>query len=398
MSGPLDGVKILDLTSVVMGSFATQILAELGAEVVKVESFSGDNMRDVGPMANPHMGHLYLHLNRGKKGIAVDLKHPSGIDVIKKLILRSDVLIYNVRPNAMERLGLAYDDVSALNPNIIYVGAYGYSESGPRAGRAAYDDLIQGSTGVPWLVSKEGQETPRYVPLNFADRVTGLHAVYAVTAALYQREKSGRGQSVEVPMFESISHFVLGDHMAGLSFKPPIGPSGYERLKHRRVYETKNGFICALVYNEAQWTRFWAAMNRPEMMNDPKFITHSARAANIGEIYDLLSEMIKDEDTDYWMSFFQDVDVPVAKMNTVDDLLSDDHLRETGFFINEEHPTEGSLYAIKTPSNWSHSSPERVTPAPTLGQHTREVLNELAYSEDQINDLIRIGAVSDGSS
>jgi crotonobetainyl-CoA:carnitine CoA-transferase CaiB-like acyl-CoA transferase len=398
MPGPLDGVKILDLTSVVMGPFATQILAELGAEVVKVESFSGDNMRDVGPMANPHMGHLHLHLNRGKKGIAVDLKHPSGIDVIKKLILRSDVLIYNVRPNAMERLGLAYDDVSALNPNIIYVGAYGYSENGPRAGRAAYDDLIQGSTGVPWLVSKEGRETPRYVPLNFADRVTGLHAVYAVTAALYQREKSGRGQSVEVPMFESISHFVLGDHMAGLSFQPPIGPSGYERLKHRRVYETKNGFICALVYNEAQWTRFWAAMNRPEMMNDSKFITHSARATNIGEIYDLLSEMIKNEDTDYWMSFFQDVDVPVAKMNTVDDLLSDEHLLETGFFINEEHPTEGSLYATKTPSNWSHSSPERVTPAPTLGQHTREVLSELAYSEDQINDLIRAGAVSDGSS
>ena len=203
------------------------------------------------------------------------------------------------------------------------MGAYVYSEKGPRAGRAAYDDLIQGSTGVPWLVSKEGRETPRYVPLNFADRVTGLHAVYAVTTALYQREKSGRGQSIEVPMFESVSHFVLGDHMAGLSFQPPIGPSGYERLKHRRVYETRNGFICALVYNEAQWTRFWTAMNKPEMMKDPKFITHAARAQNIGKIYDLLSGIIKEQDTEYWMEFFQEVDVPVAKMNAVDDLLTD---------------------------------------------------------------------------
>ena len=397
MAGPLDGVKILDLTTVVMGPFATQILAELGAEVIKVEPFSGDNMRDVGPMANPHMGHLHLHLNRGKKGIAVDLKNPSGKAVIEKLIPRSDILIYNVRPKAMARLGLSYEDVRSLNPNIIYVGAYGYSEKGPRAGRAAYDDLIQGSTGVPWLVSKEGRENPRYVPLNFADRVTGLHAVYAVTSALYQREKSGRGQSIEVPMFESVSHFVLGDHMAGLSFQPPIGPSGYERLKHRRVYETKNGFICALVYNEAQWTRFWVAMNKPEMMDDPKFITHAARAQNIGEIYDLLSGIIKGQDTEYWMEFFQDVDVPVAKMNTVDDLLTDEHLLETGFFINEQHPTEGALYATKTPSNWSESSPERVTPAPSLGQHTREVLRNLSYNDTEIDSLIEARAVSDGT-
>lgn len=396
MAGPLDGVKILDLTTVVMGPFATQILAELGAEVIKVEPFSGDNMRDVGPMANPHMGHLHLHLNRGKKGIAVDLKNPSGKAVIEKLIPRSDILIYNVRPKAMARLGLSYEEVRLLNPKIIYVGAYGYSEKGPRAGRAAYDDLIQGSTGVPWLVSKEGRENPRYVPLNFADRVTGLHAVYAVTSALYQREKSGRGQSIEVPMFESVSHFVLGDHMAGLSFQPPIGPSGYERLKHRRVYETKNGFICALVYNEAQWTRFWVAMNKPEMMDDPKFITHAARAQNIGEIYDLLSGIIKGQDTEYWMEFFQDVDVPVAKMNTVDDLLTDEHLLETGFFINEQHPTEGALYATKTPSNWSESSPERVTPAPSLGQHTREVLRNLSYNDAEIDSLIEARAVYDG--
>jgi crotonobetainyl-CoA:carnitine CoA-transferase CaiB-like acyl-CoA transferase len=396
VSGPLDGVKILDLTTVVMGPFATQILAELGAQVTKVEPFAGDNMRDVGPMINPHMGHLHLHLNRGKRGIAVNLKSEEGLGIIKRLIEKSDVLIYNVRPQAMARLGLSYEEVKEVNPQIIYVGAYGYSEEGPRAGQAAYDDLIQGGTGVPWLMAREGRDNPRYVPLNFADRVTGLHAVYAVTSALYAREKTGVAQSVEVPMFESISHFVLGDHMAGLSFQPPIGPSGYERLKHRRVYKTKDGFICALVYNEAQWTRFWEAMGQPEMMKDPKFLTHSKRAENIGKIYDLLSEIIEQETTEHWLEFFQRGDIPVAKMNAVDDLLSDSHLLDTNFFRSENHPTEGALHALKTPTRWSESQPESVSPAPTLGEHTKVVLEELSYTDDEIQKLLESGVVSAG--
>lgn len=396
MAGPLEGVKVLDLTSVVMGPFATQILAELGAEVVKVEPFSGDNMRDVGPMINSKMGHLHLHLNRGKKGIAVNLKSKLGLDVIKRLIPTSDVLIYNVRPQAMARLGLSYDVVSQINPKIIYVGAYGYSENGPQAGRAAYDDLIQGRTGVPWLVSREGRGKPRYVPLNFADRVTGLHAVYAVTTALFQREKTGTGQAVEVPMFEAISHFVLGDHLAGLSFQPPIGPSGYKRLKFRRVYETKDGFICALVYNESQWTRFWQELGSPEMMNDPKFVTHSARAENIGDIYDLLSDIVIKETTDHWLALFEKIDIPVARMNAVDDLLNDEHLQNTEFFREESHPTEGDLYAMRTPTNWSKSQPSPVSPAPSLGEHTRDVLRDLSFDDDQINELISSGAVSAG--
>jgi crotonobetainyl-CoA:carnitine CoA-transferase CaiB-like acyl-CoA transferase len=296
----------------------------------------------------------------------------------------------------MARLGLSYEEVKEVNPQIIYVGAYGYSEEGPRAGQAAYDDLIQGGTGVPWLMAREGRDNPRYVPLNFADRVTGLHAVYAVTSALYAREKTGVAQSVEVPMFESISHFVLGDHMAGLSFQPPIGPSGYERLKHRRVYKTKDGFICALVYNEAQWTRFWEAMGQPEMMKDPKFLTHSKRAENIGKIYDLLSEIIEQETTEHWLEFFQRGDIPVAKMNAVDDLLSDSHLLDTNFFRSENHPTEGVLHALKTPTRWSESQPESVSPAPTLGEHTKVVLEELSYTDDEIQKLLESGVVSAG--
>ena len=292
MSGPLSGVKVLDLTSVVMGPFATQILAELGADVTKVEAFAGDNMRDVGPMNSSAMGHLHMHLNRGKRCIALDLKQPAGREIITRMLPSVDVLVYNVRPQAMARLGLAYEDVRTHNERLIYVGTYGYSERGERAGRAAYDDLIQGVTGVPWLMSRDGGDKPRYVPLNFADRVTGLHAVYAVTAALYHRERTGEGQSVEVPMFEAISHFVLGDHLAGLSYQPARGPSGYERLRHRRPYQTADGYLCVLVYNEKQWRRFFDAIGQPEMMDDPRFATHANRANHIGEIYDLLAGIL----------------------------------------------------------------------------------------------------------
>ncbi len=393
MAGPLAGVKILDLTTVVMGPFATQILAELGAEVVKVESHDGDNMRDVGPMHSAAMGHLHLHLNRGKRCIALDLKQAAGREVVMRMLPGIDVLVYNVRPQAMARLGLSYDDVRAVNPRLIYVGAYGYSERGERAGRAAYDDLIQGSTGVPWLVSRDGAERPRYVPLNFADRVTGLHAVYSVTAALYHREKTGLGQSVEVPMFETVSHFVLGDHMAGLSYRPPKGGSGYERLRHRRPYQTKDGYLCVLVYNHRQWKRFFDAIGRPEMMDDPRFATHAMRATHIGEIYDLLAEILKQRSSAEWMALLEEADIPVARMNAVDDLLSDAHLKSSGFFIEEEHPSEGPLYAMRTPTTWSESAPVPTTPAPRLGQHSVEVLTELGYTEDEVARLRESGVI-----
>ena len=393
MAGPLSGVKILDLTSVVMGPFATQILAELGADVTKVESLSGDNMRDVGPMNSPGMGHLHMHLNRGKRCIALNLKDPAGREAIMRMLPAVDVLVYNVRPQAMARLGLSYEEVRAVNERLIYVGTYGYSERGERAGRAAYDDLIQGVTGVPWLMSREGAESPRYVPLNFADRVTGLHAVYSVTAALYHRERTGRGQSIEVPMFETISHFVLGDHLAGLSYKPARGPSGYERLRHRRIYRTSDGYLCVLVYNEGQWRRFFDAIGRPEVMQEPRFATHANRASHIGEIYDMLSEIMETRSSDEWMQLLQKADIPVARMNAVDDLLSDSHLESSGFFREETHPTEGPMYAMRTPTDWSDSAPQATTPAPRLGEHTKQVLLELGYDEDEITRMRDAGVL-----
>lgn len=393
MAGPLAGVKVVDLTTVVMGPFATQILAELGAEVIKIEPHDGDNLRDVGPMRSAAMGHLHMHLNRGKRDVVLDLKKPEGREVVMRLLPSTDVLIYNVRPQAMARLGLSYEEVCEVNPRLVYVGTYGFSQRGVRAGRAAYDDLIQASTGVPWLMAGDGGSEPRYVPLNFADRVTGLHAVYAVTAALFHRERTGKGQSVEVPMFESMSHFVLGDHLAGLSYRPPNGGSGYERLRHRRPYRTSDGYLCVLVYNGRQWTRFFEAIGRPGMMDDPRFADHASRASHIAEIYDLLEEILKTRSTAQWTALLEKADIPVAPMNAIDDLLTDPHLTSSEFFVEEQHPTEGEMYAMRTPTDWSESVPDTPTPAPRLGEHSAQILSELGYSSDQIAEMERSGVI-----
>lgn len=391
MPGPLSGVRVLDLTTVVMGPFATQILAELGAEVIKVEPHEGDNMRHPAPMRNPAMGYMFLNLNRGKRGIVLDLKKPEGREVVMRLLPDIDVLIYNVRPQAMGRLGLSYDEVRAVNPKIIYVGCYGYSQKGPYAAKAAYDDLIQGAAGVPWVMSKAGGQAPNYAPVNLADRVTGLHAVYAVTAALFHRERSGEGQSVEVPMFESMAHFVLGDHSAGLTFDPPQGEAGYARLLARRPYPTRDGYLCVLVYNDKQWRSFTAAIGRPELMQDPRYATQPARARHITEIYAFLAELFRTRTTAEWTALLEQADIPVAPMNSVEDLVDDPHLAATGFFAIEDHPSEGRVRTMRTPTDWSASPPAAQRPTPRLGEHSAEVLRELGYSDEQIAALVDKG-------
>jgi crotonobetainyl-CoA:carnitine CoA-transferase CaiB-like acyl-CoA transferase len=392
MPGPLEGVKIVDLTTVVMGPFATQILAELGADVVKVEPPEGDNMRAVGPMKSPGMGHLFLHLNRGKRNIVLDLKQPDGVEAMRRLVDGADVLIYNVRPSAMARLGLGYERLSQTNPRLVYVGAYGYSQRGPNAGKAAYDDLIQGASGLPWLASRGGEQPPQYVPVNMADRLTGLHVVYAVTAALFHRTRTGRGQSVEVPMFESVAQFVLGDHLAGMSYEPPIGGTGYARLEHRRPYATKDGHLCVLVYNDKQWRNFLQAVGRPELVTDPRFSSHGNRAIHIGEIYGFLSDLIRTRTTAEWVALLEAIDIPVAPMNAVEDLLTDPHLTGSGFLEQEDHPTEGRVYAPRTPTAWSDSPPGSRSPTARFGEHSESILRELGFDDARIAAMRASGA------
>jgi crotonobetainyl-CoA:carnitine CoA-transferase CaiB-like acyl-CoA transferase len=394
MPGPLDGVRVLDLTTVVMGPYATQILADFGADVVKVEPPEGDVMRHAQPFRNPGMGHIFLNANRNKRSIVLDLKNDAARAACLAIAQHSDVLVYNIRPQAMARLKLSYEDVRAVNPRILYVGAFGYSQRGPYAAKAAYDDLIQGAAGLPWLLKESGAESPRYAPATIADRSVGLHVVNAVCAALYRREKSGQGQRVDVPMFESLLQTVLGEHMGGYTFEPQTGDPGYARMlaKERRPYETRDGYVCVLVYNDKQWRAFFALIGRPELLQDPRFATQAARSQYFDEAYALVAEAMRTRTTSQWIAALESADIPVQRMNNLTDIVEDAHLRAIGYFRDIEHPTEGRIRSMAVPSEWSESKPEYRRHAPRLGEHTREVLREAGYDESAVEKLIADGA------
>ncbi len=394
MPGPLDGVRVLDLTTVVMGPYATQILADFGAEVVKVEPPEGDIMRYAWPFRSKGMGHIFLNANRNKRGIVLDLKKPEARAACLALAKNADVLVYNIRPQAMARLKLGYEDLRAVNPRIIYVGAFGYSQQGPYAAKAAYDDLIQGAAGLPWLLRESGAESPRFVPATMADRSVGLHVVNAVCAALYARERTGKGQRVDVPMFESLLQTVLGEHMGGFTFEPQLGEGGYTRMlsRYRRPYETKDGYVCVLIYNNKHWKAFFQMIGRTEMLADARFASPEGRSQNYDTVYGLVADEMTKQTTAHWLEAFERADIPVQRMNSLEDILRDPHLNAIGYFKPLEHPSEGKLLSMKVPSEWSETKPELRRHAPRLGEHTREVLREAGYSDAQIDDLARTGA------
>ena len=389
MSGPLSGVRVVDVSMNVMGPFASQILGDMGADIWKIEPPEGDTLRGVGPGRNPKMGPYYLNLNRNKRSIVLDLKRAEAGPVMRRMLERADVVFYSLRPKAMQRLGLAYADVRAINPRIIYCGAFGYGQNGPYADKPAYDDLMQGAIGLAVLQAPRG-EPPRYVVSAIADRVVGMAAASAIGMALYHREKTGQGQAIDVPMFETMIQFVMGDHLYGRTFEPPTGEFGYPRLldPHRKPYPTKDGYVSVLVYNDKQWLRFFALAGRPDLAADARYQSMQERTKNIAALYATLNEIFATKTTAEWMRLLEEGDIPSAPLHTPQTLLEDEHVKAVNFFPLQEHPSEGRIRGFGISSRWSESQPEVTRHAPALGEQTTEVLRELAFSQAEIDGLI----------
>ena len=391
--GPLGGVKVIDMTTVLMGPYATQMLGDYGADVVKVESLEGDVTRLIGPTRHPGMGPVFLNTNRSKRSIALDLKKPAGRDAVLRLIASSDVLVYNVRPQAMARLQLGYEVVSKLNPRLIYAGVFGFGQDGPYAAKPAYDDLIQGATALPALMAQTGDGVPRYVPNALVDRTVGLTAVGAICASLVHRDRTGCGQRLDIPMFETMAGFVMGDHMGGLTYQPPLDKGGYARhlSPDRRPYKTSDGYICVIVYNDKQWQNFFDATGRDDLRVHPKFSTFAGRAANIDVVYAELARILETKTTAEWTAILEKADVPVMPMHDLESLLGDPHIAATDFFPVVDHPTEGRIRNMRPSVRFSETPVETKRLAPRLSEHSAEILREAGLSPDEIAALVRDG-------
>jgi crotonobetainyl-CoA:carnitine CoA-transferase CaiB-like acyl-CoA transferase len=391
---PLAGCRVVDLTTVLMGPSTTQALAEFGAEVIKVEAPEGDLVRGIGPMRHPGMGAIFINANRGKKSVVLDIKTAPGRDALLRLIAQADVFAYNLRPQAMARLGLSWEALSALNPRLIYVGMFGFARGGPYSARPAYDDIIQGASGLAWLAGVANGGAPSYAPLALADRVTALSAVNQVLAALLLRARTGRGCAIDVTMFETVTRMTLADHLQGEAFVPPEGPTGYARQlsRYRKPYQTRDGWVCALIYSNGHWQRFLELVGRQQMLADDPALAHiEGRTRRIDELYGIVESELAHRTTAEAMALLESIDAPSIPMFSIDELLHDPHLLATGFFGEESHPSEGRLRTTGTGARWHGEGLPAPGPAPRLGEHTREVLASLGYGRGEIEAIMGLG-------
>jgi crotonobetainyl-CoA:carnitine CoA-transferase CaiB-like acyl-CoA transferase len=389
-TGPLRGVKVLDLTTVIMGPFATQILGDQGADVVKIETAAGDNVRHVGPWRNVGMGPLYMQVNRNKRSVVLDLKSPEGKRAVLALAAKADVVVSNVRPAGLARLGLDYDSLRAINPRIIYCGAVGYGSDGPNAGKAVYDDLMQAASGICNLFQQVSGK-PGFIPMNGCDRIIGLYVVNAVTAALYHRAMTGEGQAVEVPMFETMVQFVLGDHLMGAVFDPPIGDMGYKRvLSATRVpHATRDGHLAIVVYTDKQWRDLTKFLGCPELIDtDERFKSPDARTRNADEVGRFFSRHLATKTNAEWLVALNALDIPACPVTALGDLFDDAHLKAVNFFETHDHPTEGRVTVCRFPIQYSASPASIRRLAPNLGEHTEEVLGGAIISTGSAHEDI----------
>jgi len=390
MAGPLDGVRIVELTSVVLGPWACQILADMGADVVKVEPPAGDSNRQLGASRHPGMAALYLTCNRNKRSIVLDVKHREAKQAVLDLVHGADIFIHNNRPQVMSKLGLDYAAMRAVNPRIIYCGAYGYSRRGPYGSKGALDDSIQAIAGIAML-NKLVLGEPRYLPTVVCDKTTAMQVVSAVTAALYHRERSGEGQEIEVPMFETMVYYTMAEHLWGMTFEPQIGGPGYTRLMshHRKPYRTRDGYIAILPYLDAHWESFCKLTGHDELLTDPRFTTLSTRVTNIDDTYQETAKIMLTRTTGEWLEIFSKSSVPTNMVNTLQELKDDPHLKAVGFWQEVDHPTEGRLRMTRFPVTFSKTPADVRRLPPRLGEHTLEVLKEAGMSQMEIDALLK---------
>ena len=398
MSGPLEGVRVIDLSTILLGPYATQIMGDMGADVIKIESPEGDAMRQLGPSRNEGMASFFMNLNRNKRSLVLDLARPSGLAALKRLIKDADLFIHNLRAKPAAKLGITYQDLSPLNPGLVYCSTIGYNREGPYGEKPAYDDLIQGASGLAALMGEYLQGAPKYVPTPIVDKTAGLTALNGVLMALFHKARTGEGQEVEISMFETMASHLMVENIWGYTFDPPIDDIGFERLvsPYRKPFPTKDGNICVLPYTDRHWQRFFKTAGRPELITDERFIDLNKRTENTDPLYQILEEILQTRTTTEWLEALDKADIPCSPVNTMKDLLDDPHLKALNFFPLEDHPSEGKIRQIGIPTVFSKTPGEFRIPAPKLGHHSVEVLKESGLKEHEIQSLISEGVTLDG--
>lgn len=386
--GALHGIRVIDITTTVVGPCATQILGDLGADVIRIESPEGDQLRHLGPARHAGMAAMFLGLNRNKRSIVMDLKRAESRPVLQRLLADADVLVHNMRPSAAQRLGISYRDLAADHPRLVYASASGYRPDGPMGDEPAFDEVIQGVSGISALFQRAG-DPARYAPFIIADKVVGYILASSIGFALFERERSGRGQEVQVPMFESMVDFNLLEHFWGRAFDPPLGDPGYSRIltPERRPFRTKDGYVCVTATTDPQWARLFVAIGRPELARDPRFEKMAQRTFHFAAAFEILAEVMLEKTTAEWVAIFKEADLPNGPANTLEDLFDSKYLKGAGQFRHYEHPTEGRLVTGNPPVHYSRTPSSFRRPPPTLGEHTREVLTETGITEDTIREI-----------